>query len=126
VSVRIAGWNVDNDLTILDPVNESAGPENGNLLPRRAQQSYRLDVYRAFGRFQVGGSLYVAGRRFDDPANTIRLNPYSLVGLRVEYALSKAWRLQGRIENLFNTNYETAAYYNQPGRAVYLTLRYQP
>jgi len=126
VSARIAGWNVVNNLTLLDPVNESAGPENGNLLPRRAQQSYLLDVDRAFGRFQLGGSLYVAGRRFDNPANTIRLNPYSLVGLRVEYALSKAWRLQGRIENLFNTNFETAAYYNQPGRAVYLTLRYRP
>jgi vitamin B12 transporter len=126
VSARIAGWNVVSNLTLLDPVNESAGPNNGNLLPRRAQQSFRLDVDRAFGRFNFGGSLYVAGRRFEDPANTIRLDPYALVGLRVEYALSKAWLLQGRVENLLNANYQTAAYYNQPGRAGYLTLRYQP
>jgi vitamin B12 transporter len=62
----------------------------------------------------------------DDPANTTRLDPHALVGLRVEYALSKAWPLQGRVENLLNANYQTAAYYNQPGRAGYLTLRYQP
>jgi vitamin B12 transporter len=30
------------------------------------------------------------------------------------------------MENLFDADYETAAYYNQPGRGFYLTLRYEP
>jgi vitamin B12 transporter len=125
-SARIGAWDIDTNLTLLSPINKSRGSNYGNLLPRRAEQSFRVDLARGFGRFRAGASLYVAGRRFDDPANTIRLDPYALVGLRLEYALSKAWRVQGRIENLLNENYETVAYYNQPGRAVYLTLRYQP
>ena len=39
---------------------------------------------------------------------------------------AKGWRLQGRLENLFDADYETTAYYNQPGRGIYLTLRYEP
>ena len=126
VSARLSAWDITTNLTLLSPVNQSPGNNNGNLLPRRSEQSFRIDADRAFGRFRVGASLYVEGRRFDDPANSIRLDPYALVGLRVEYSLTTAWRLQGRIENLLNENYETVAYYNQPGRAVYLTLRYQP
>ena len=38
----------------------------------------------------------------------------------------KHWRLQGRIENLFNERYETAAFFNQPGRNFFAMVRYQP
>ncbi len=47
-----------------------------------------------------------------------------LLGLRAEYRLASAWRVQARVENVFDTQYETVAFYNQPGRAAYLTLRY--
>ena len=49
---------------------------------------------------------------------------YTLVDLRGEYQLGEAWRVQARIANLFDSEYETIAFYNQPGRAAYLTLRY--
>jgi vitamin B12 transporter len=49
-----------------------------------------------------------------------------VVDLRTEYKIDKAWQLQGKLENLFDKEYETAASYNQPGRGLYLTLRYQP
>jgi vitamin B12 transporter len=40
--------------------------------------------------------------------------------------LNPDWRLQARIENLFDKDYETAYLFNQPGRSAWLTLRYQP
>jgi vitamin B12 transporter len=49
-----------------------------------------------------------------------------LADLRAEYDVAESLRLQGRVENLFDADYETAAFYNQPGRSFYLTLRYQP
>ena len=125
-STRIASWDLSANLTLLDPKNRSSGPTKGNLLPRRPEQSFRLDLDRTFGHFLVGGTLLAAGRRFDDFANEIRLDPYAVVDLRAEYDLTKSLRLQGRVENLFDEDYETAAYYNQPGRSLYLTLRYQP
>jgi vitamin B12 transporter len=125
-SGRLAGWDLRANLTLLDPENRSGGPNQGNLLPRRAEQTFRLDLDRTAGRFRLGGSLFAAGRRFDDLGNEIPLDAYALVDLRADYAFAESLRLQGRIENLFDEEYETAAYYNQPGRSFYLTLRYQP
>jgi vitamin B12 transporter len=54
------------------------------------------------------------------------LDSYVKFDLRAEYNLNKHWRLQGRIENLLNERYETAAFYNQPGRSFFAMVRYQP
>jgi vitamin B12 transporter len=123
---RVAEWDLNANLALLDPVNLSDGPDDGNLLPRRAEQSARLDLDRRIGTWGVGLSLIGVGRRFDDAANTQHMDPYLTLDLRAEYAFAKAWRVQGRLENLFDADYETAAYYNQPGRGFYLTVGYEP
>ena len=119
-------FDINANLTLLDPRNESDGPDNGNLLARRPQQTFRLDVDRSLGRFAAGGTLFAAGRRFDDSANDVRLDGYTLLDLRASFAFSDSLRIQGRLENVFDQDYETVAWYNQPGRAFYLTLRYEP
>lgn len=125
-TAELSGWLLDANLTLLDPRNESNGPNDGNLLPRRAQQSFRLDADRRFGQFGAGATLFVSGRRFDDDENRVRLDGYALFDLRADYALSDALRLEGRIENLFDEDYETAAFFNQPGRSLFVALRYEP
>lgn len=119
-------WDLASALTLLDPDNRSADTDDGNVLPRRARQSLRLDADRSFGRLGLGATLFAAGRRYDDLANTRELDGYTTLDLRSEYRLAHDWRLQARIENLFDRDYETAAFYNPPGRGLYLTLRYQP
>ena len=37
-----------------------------------------------------------------------------------------AFRLQAKVNNLTGRTYETSYGYNQPGRAVYFTVRWQP
>jgi len=126
VTADVAGWLLDANLTLLDPRNETEGPNDGNLLPRRPEQTARLDIDRSFGRLGVGGTLFISGRRFDDAANDVRLDGFSLFDLRAAYAFTDALRLQGRIENLFDEDYETVAWFNQPGRSFNVTLSYQP
>ena len=123
---RVLDTDVSANLTLLDPRNESGGADDGNLLPRRPEQTFRLDVDRAFGRVGLGGTFFAAGRRFDDPANSVRLAGYALLDLRASYAFTDALRIQARLENVLDQQYETVAYYNQPGRGLYLTLRYEP
>lgn len=123
---RFMDFDLAANLTLLDPRNESAGADDGNLLARRPEQTFRLDVDRALGRFDVGGTLLAVGRRFDDAANNVRLDGYTLLDLRASYAFTDSLRLQGRLENAFDQDYETVAWYNQPDRAFYLTLRYTP
>jgi vitamin B12 transporter len=122
----IDGWLLDANLTLLDPRNESDDPNDGNLLARRPEQTFRFDVDKRFGQIGIGGTLFASGRRFDDPANDVRLDGFTLLDLRADYAFTDALRIQGRVENLLDEDYETAAYYNQPGRTFFLTLVYQP
>lgn len=123
---ELAGWIVRGSATWLDPRNDGASSSHGNILPRRARQSGRIDLDRRFGAFSAGGSWYVAGRRYDDLANRHPLGGYATTDLRVAYAFAQDWKLQLAVNNVFDKRYETAWYYNQPGRNTMLTLRYQP
>ena len=126
VSTQLADWKINTSLTLQNPANQSTGSDNGNILPRHAEQMARLDLDRQLGRYRLGATLFAQGRRFDDLANTQRLGGYATVDLRAEYALARDWTLAARAANLFDKQYETAAYFNQPGRNFFLTLRYQP
>jgi vitamin B12 transporter len=119
-------WDVSANVTLMNPEDRSSGSTRGNVLARRPEQTAQLTFDRQFNRWSVGSTLFYAGRRFDDPANTIRLDGYALIDFRTEYALTPKWRLQARLENAFDEHYETSAFFNQMGRAAYLTLRYAP
>lgn len=121
----LAGWQTRANLTLLDPENRSRGGNRGNVLPRRARESLRLDVDREFGRFGVGASILGAGKRYDDLANRVELDPYVTLDLRSQYKVTEKWSVQGRAENLLDRDYETAAFFNQPGRSLFVTLAYQ-
>ena len=56
----------------------------------------------------------------------MRLPGYATLDLRAEYALTDALTLQGRVANVFDRDYETVAFYNQPGREWFVTLRWAP
>lgn len=123
---QIEDWNFTTNFTLLDPENLSEGANNGNVLPRRAEESLRFDVGHQISKYTLGATLFAEGKRYDDLANTRELSGYATLDLRAEYIFAQDWLLQGRIENIFDKVYETAAYYNQPGRGLYVTLRYQP
>lgn len=124
--VDMSGWAINANLTLLDPENRANGSNYGKVLPRRAKKSYRLDADRSLGQYQVGASLRAEGERYEDLANNRRLGGFATVDLRAGVNIAQAWQLQGRIENLLDKDYETAYLYNQPGRSLFVTLRYQP
>jgi vitamin B12 transporter len=124
-SITLAGWTWRGTATWLDPRNQSA-TNRDKLLPRRAGRNARIDADRSFGAFSVGASVYAAGHRYDDLANMRRLGGYALTDLRLAYALDHAWKLQLSLRNAFDKHYETAAFYNQPGRTAMLSVSYRP
>lgn len=123
---RLADWRLAGNLTWLDPRNRSNGANHGNLLPRRAEQALRIDLDRSVGHWQFGASVTGEGRRYDDLANTRRLDSYATLDIRAAYRLARHWQLQARAANVFDKRYETAEYFNQPGRNYFISLRYQP
>jgi len=85
-----------------------------------------VDVDRTFGAFSFGASVKGAGHRYDDAANTVRLGGHATLDLRASYALNPDWTLEARVDNAFDREYETVAWYNQPGREYGLGLRWAP
>ena len=125
--ITLAGFDVNAQLSHTDPRNRTNGsPQFDNWLARRAQNTARLDIDRSFGGFRAGVTANGAGKRYDNAANTARLAGYGTLDLRLEYALSRDWSVLGRVSNVFDRDYETVAWYNQPGREYRLSVRYQP
>jgi vitamin B12 transporter len=122
VDSTIFGWNLDASASWLDPEDRVSG----NVLPRRAKQTARLELDRTFGKFRLGFIGAAEGSRYDNLANTRRLGGFATLDVRGEYAFAADWTLQARIANAFDRAYETAAFYNQPGRELFVTLRFAP
>jgi vitamin B12 transporter len=125
LQTQFADWDINGTLTLQDP-RQTSGVNQGKLLNRRATEAMRIETACGFGAWRLAASLYAESRRFDDLANTQRLGGYGLLDLRAEYRLAQGWSMQGRIDNLLDKRYETAQFYNQPGRGLYFTLNYQP
>lgn len=126
VGIHLDGWRVQSYLTLLQPKNDDGGPDNGNVLPRRAQRTARIDIDRRVGPFSLGVTEFASGHRYDDTANVYRMGGYATTDLRASYAFAPGWQVQAKLANVLDHNYETAYYYNQLGRTWYLTLRYSP
>ncbi len=126
LGAKLADWTLRGSATWLDPRNDGDTVNRGNQLPRRARQTARIDADRAFGGFSVGGTVFAAGARYDDLANTTRLGGYATVDLRLAWSLGDDWSLQLAANNVFDRRYETAAFFNQPGRNYMFTVRWRP
>ena len=126
LDLSLGSWNLGASAAWLDPQNASNGPNRGKTLPRRAISTTRVDLDRRFTRGSLGATVIAEGARFDNLSNSRRLGGYATLDLRGELALNDRWRLQARAANLFDRSYETAEFYNQPGRALYLTARFSP
>lgn len=122
---QLLQWALNTNLTLLD-TEQRSGFYQGNALARRAEQVLRIDADRDYGRFALGATVIAESERYDDQANSRQLAGFATLDLRASYQLSTDWSLKGRIINLLDKDYETAAYYPQPGRGFMLTLAYQP
>lgn len=111
----------------LTPKNDTdASANQGKLLPRRARNAAKLSADVDLGAWTVGAGAQAYSHRFNDTANKQRLAGYATVDLHAQWQFERDWALSARLNNVANTAYETALGYNQPGRELYVTLRYVP
>ncbi|MBW6453425.1 MAG: TonB-dependent receptor, partial [Methyloprofundus sp.] len=122
---QVYGFDVQVNYSVLNPESMDA-KTFGNVLPRRAQQVFRLDIDRQLGVASIGSSINVEGRRFDDLNNTNRIDGFVTWDLRAEYQFYEQFTLQGSVNNILNTQYQTTAGYNTPGVTAFFNLRYAP
>ena len=119
---RIGDLGVRAGLVRQNPIDRDTGAR----LARRARQQATLGADYGVGAWRFGGTLLHVGSRFDDAANRRPLAAYTTADAYANWQFARDFSAQANINNLTNRRYETAYGYNQPGRGVYLTLRWQP
>lgn len=115
--------HVRGNVTALNTRNESVGLE-GKELARKPNLLANLDLsYDVSDAVNLAIGLRHADDAFDNAANTVPLDAYTVTDLRARYKLNDRVELYGRIENLTDQRYETAAGYGQLGRRLWVGVR---
>ena len=117
--------NVTASYSYIDARDRSGRPAfDGKRLPRRAAHAVSLsaDYDWSFG-LSTGATITMVGDSFDNAANNVRLDGYALAGLRASFPVGDHFEIYGRVDNLFDADYATAAGYGTYGRAAYGGVR---
>ncbi|MBB6094875.1 vitamin B12 transporter [Povalibacter uvarum] len=123
---QLGNWSLGANYTHLDPRNRDSGTNRDNLLPRRAADAGRIDVAYGTDAFSIGTTANIVGSRYDNLANSTKLDSYTTVDFLATFRFGDGWSVQGKVANAFDEDYETAAFYYQDGRSYFVTLGYQP
>jgi vitamin B12 transporter len=119
---QMPGWGVQQwrlSMTSQDPQNEVTH----QALARRAKTLAQAGLTQTWGYWDTGLQLRYSGARADD-ANI--LAAYTLIDLTATRAITPDLRLNLRLENATNQNYQSIYGYNMPKRGVFVGLRWAP
>lgn len=114
------GWQNKLSMSLLSPRNRQTNLD----LARRAEQSLSYDLSRSFGVFDVGGHVLAQGHRYDDRANTRKVDGFVTVDLRTAFHIDKHWTLSAKLNNLLDKQYQTVDTYNTAGRNFFFSVHY--
>lgn len=117
-----AGWQWRTSYDWLQAIDETTDKP----LARRARHSATALLWRQWGAWNAGLEWVGVGRRYNDKAKSDELGAYSLFNLVASYRFAPELKLEARIDNLFDKNYESVRGYNTPGLSAFVGLRYTP
>jgi len=118
-TLTIAGF-----YALVDAENRSPGAQFGNRLARRPVDTASLSVdWETPLNLRIGSTINLVGDSFDDANNARPLDGFVLANFRAAMPIGDRFEVYGRIENLFDSNYATAAGFNSLGRAGYAGIR---
>ncbi|MGB7374807.1 TonB-dependent receptor plug domain-containing protein [Pontixanthobacter sp.] len=106
--------------------NRSAGAANeGNDLARRPNHAltFSADWATPLYGLTLGGDIRLVSDSFDNAANTAKLEGYHLFTLRASLPVTADFELFGRIENVTDEAYQTAAGFGSAGRGAFVGAR---
>ncbi len=96
----------------------------GNELLRRPENKAGLTAnWKATGKLNLNTTLQWVGTRLDTGAVNGKLDGYFLLNLAASFKAADHVELFGRIDNLFDQDYELAWGYATPGRSAYAGVK---
>jgi vitamin B12 transporter len=114
-------WNAGTSFTAQNPRDASTGES----LLRRPRRKLAADLRYDFGNgldIAIDGLAASARKDFGD----VNLHSYALLNLAMGWNIGPAWRLEARLGNLFDEDYELAQGYNTPGRNLQVNVIWRP
>lgn len=115
-------WTLRATYDWLDATNE----DTGQVLGRRARNKVNLGLLKSWGPLQAGVEWIGVGSRYNTHTETGHMAGYGLLNLTGRYAINPQLAIEGRINNLFDKEYETVLGYGTPGLNAFVGLRYTP
>ncbi len=123
---NISGFSASASYTYTDAVDKGDGTAgNEKPLLRIPRHKFVLSMnYDWQNKLNINTQLRYIGRREDEdfsvyPSERVTLASYTIADLAASYQITDLIRIYGRIENLFNTDYEEVLYYGTLGRSFY-------
>lgn len=98
--------------------------DTGLTLRRRPKHSVNasIDYDWSFG-LKTGATITHVGSQFDNASNTSEVEGYVVVDLRAAMPITDNIEVYGRVENLFDEEYETILNFGTPGRSAFAGVR---
>ena len=116
-AINLQAWRGDVQLTWQDPEDRSSGQD----LLRRAREKGGISLDRLWANGAwLGTELVHVGRRFD--VGQVRMPSYTLLNLRAGLPLTTGLRLEGRVENLTDRDYEQLFGFNTHRRSLFVAV----
>ena len=114
------GLRVSGVYSFIDAEDRTTGLE----LARRPRHSGTLfaDWQTGFG-LKLGADLRFVGDSFNDAGNLTPIDGYQLVNLRAAVPFGEHLEVFGRVENVFDEEYQTVTGYGTAGRGVFAGVR---
>jgi vitamin B12 transporter len=110
--------------SLVDVRDRSAGITFNNQLERRPRHNAALSLdWTTPIKLALGATVTLRGDSFEDRANTLPIDGYALAGIRASYPVTDAIEFYGRVENLFDAEYETVLGYGNLGRNAHIGIR---
>lgn len=122
-------WNFAGSVDIQSPRDD----ETDNLLVRRANRHAKGNVTYQMADWRFGLEMLSASKRYNEVANNLPLAGYTIFNLTSEYKISPQWKLQARLNNVFDKDYAlafdgnpntTGFIYNTPGSNLFVNVRW--
>ncbi len=130
---RATGFELEGDVRPTDRFTghaaysyvEATNRATGKTLARRPRHALTLgsDWRSPLHDLTLGADLRLVSDSFDDAGNRTRLDGYALITLRASLPLTGGIEIYGRIENVADVKYRTAAGYGTMGRTGYAGVR---
>ncbi len=99
--------------------------DNGLRLPRRPvdQASAGLS-YQLIDPLRFNLEYRLVGGRVNDAANTQKMPSFDVVNVSATYDVTKQWQIFGRVDNLFDKDYEEVLFFGTPIRSIFVGVKF--